>query len=289
MSLPWEAVGQLTRLEEISLWTAGLGGAISADALCGLQYLHILALSQNRIFGTLPDCIRYLDLRSLWLESNRLHGPISVYSELGVFLKDVGSLNLQSNRWAPLLPSEKKALKSIAGPLGIAEDDHDWDFSYRYEWAAALPSHPHSTSTDRETSCRRWSAAEPETEIAVSFRLPFRMPLAGNFLEEVSIGQRGGFLQMLKLFEEPFRLVPDNLVATIDFPVDYTVELEITPDTAPAPHGWQNILRLTTTGHDCCGPGDRLLMIAFAPGSTFLYVSITPDDSAGRDTNVCKC
>ena len=81
------------------------------------------------IHGTLPDCIHSsLDLEWLWIDDNRIHGPVSEFSSLGQYLKNVENLNLAANRWAPLLPSEKDALAQISEPLGVTERDHDWDF-----------------------------------------------------------------------------------------------------------------------------------------------------------------
>ena len=63
------------------------------------------------IHGTLPDCIHSsLGLEWLWIDENRIHGPLSEFSALGQYLKNVDKLNLAANRWAPLLPSEKDAL-----------------------------------------------------------------------------------------------------------------------------------------------------------------------------------
>ena len=55
----------------------------------------------------------------LWLEDNRVHSSISDYSSLGQYLKNVDSLNLAQNRWAPLLRAEKATLEAAAEPLGI--------------------------------------------------------------------------------------------------------------------------------------------------------------------------
>ena len=92
------------------------------------------------IHGTLPACIQSsLELGWLWIDDNRIHGPVSEFSSLGQYLKNVENLNLAANRWAPLLPSEKDALSQISEPLGVTERDHDWDFGYDYEWHDAPP------------------------------------------------------------------------------------------------------------------------------------------------------
>ena len=100
------------------------------------------------IHGTLPDCIHSsLNLEWLWIDDNRIHGPVSEFSALGQYLKNVENLNLAANRWAPLLPSEKDALSEISQPLGVTEHDewdNHWDFRYHYEWrdaeSVAIPS-----------------------------------------------------------------------------------------------------------------------------------------------------
>ena len=109
--VPWEAIGQLDALEELSLWNCGLAGPIEAGALCGLRDLRVLAVSQNALYGTVPECVAELSLQWLWLDANRVHGPISEFSSLGQFLKNVDSRNLAQNRWAPLLRTEKAALR----------------------------------------------------------------------------------------------------------------------------------------------------------------------------------
>ena len=69
-------------------------------------------------------------------------------------MKDVDNLNLDSNRWASLLPAEKTALSEVAGPIGIAFGDHDWDFGFRYLWVAVeMPADTHLTA-EREVSYR---------------------------------------------------------------------------------------------------------------------------------------
>ena len=65
--VPWVAIGQLSSLEELSLWDTGLGGPVSASALCGLAVLRVLVLSRNMVRGTLPQCM--VGLRLEWLVS----------------------------------------------------------------------------------------------------------------------------------------------------------------------------------------------------------------------------
>ena len=163
-NVPWQAIGQLDALEELSLWNCGLGGPIDASALCRLRSLQVMAVSQNALRGTVPECIIELKLEWLWLEDNRFHGPISEYSWLGQHLKNVDSLNLRQNRWAPLLRAEKAALEAVAEPLGVAAveldwDGHGWDFerSYRWNWLDASGS-DHLTAA-REVSRRYWVRA----------------------------------------------------------------------------------------------------------------------------------
>ena len=87
--VPWQAIGQLESLEELSLWNCGLGGPIEAGALCRLRSLRVMAVSQNALRGTVPECIADLSLEWLWLDENRVHGPISEYAPLGQYLKNV--------------------------------------------------------------------------------------------------------------------------------------------------------------------------------------------------------
>eukprot|EP01045_Picozoa_sp_COSAG04_P022405 COSAG04_NODE_2527_length_3972_cov_3.396463_1_plen_1287_part_10 len=48
-NIPWEPIGQLTELEELSLRNCGLTGVIDAAALCGLTRLQVLALRKNQL------------------------------------------------------------------------------------------------------------------------------------------------------------------------------------------------------------------------------------------------
>ena len=77
----------------------GLGGPVGAAALCGLTALRVLALSQNLLKGELPPCMAGLhNLIWLWMDDNRIHGPVSEFSQLGQFLKNVDSLSLASSK-----------------------------------------------------------------------------------------------------------------------------------------------------------------------------------------------
>jgi hypothetical protein len=192
--VPWEAIGQLDALEELSLWNCGLVGPIEAAALCRLRRLRIMAVSQNALHGTVPECIAELNLETLWLEENHIRGPISEYSSLGQYLKNVNSLNLGKNRWAPLLRAEKAALEGAAEPLGVtaAEQDwagHIWDFGWSYEWSWAVQSESDRQTAEREVSRRYWAAGI--RVVGFAFALPFEFPYRGNIGMTASIGRDG--------------------------------------------------------------------------------------------------
>ena len=77
----------------------GLGGPIAAAALCRLTALRVLALSHNMLKGQLPECMATMQqLIWLWMDDNRIHGPVSEFSQLGQFLKNVDNLNLASSK-----------------------------------------------------------------------------------------------------------------------------------------------------------------------------------------------
>ena len=144
---------------QLSLWNCGLGGPIEAAALCRLRGLRVLAVSQNALRGTVPECIAGLPLEWLWLEDNRVHGPISEYSSLGQYLKNVDSLNLAQNRWAPLLRTEKAALEAAAEPLGVTAAEsswagHSWTFGWDYKWAWLIEAASGGQTAEREVSIR---------------------------------------------------------------------------------------------------------------------------------------
>lgn len=169
-----------------------MGGPIEAAALCGLTALRVLALSQNLLKGELPECMANLALTWLWLDVNRIHGPVSEFSNLGQFLKDVRSLSLAANRWAPLLPDEKAALSEVAGPIGVVEGDHDWDFSFHYEWQEEAAPVDGQLTAEREVSYRHWSAGVPVQGVKIG--LPFAMPHRGKFAVEIGLGRDGDFV-----------------------------------------------------------------------------------------------
>ena len=116
-------------------------------------------------------------------------GPVSEFSRLGQFLKDIANVNLDSNRWASLLPAEKAALAEVAGPIGVAEGDHDWDFGFRYMWAEFELSDEAHLTAEREVSYRHWSAGAQVQGFKV--RIPFSMPHRGDFAAEIGIGRDG--------------------------------------------------------------------------------------------------
>jgi hypothetical protein len=192
--VPWQAIGQLNALEDLSLWNCGLGGPIEAGALCQLRGLRVLALSQNALRGRAPECIVGLPLEWLWLDENRIHGPISEYAPLGQYLKNVDSLNLAQNRWAPLLRAEKGSLDAAAKPLGItaAEQDwagHSWDFDHSYEWCWVTTPTTSGLTAQRDMSHRYWGAGVPLVGLKMS--LPFKFPHRGEIATMVGIGRDG--------------------------------------------------------------------------------------------------
>ena len=44
-------------MPQLSLWNCVLGGPIEAGAVCRLRGLWVLAVSQNAMHGTVPECI----------------------------------------------------------------------------------------------------------------------------------------------------------------------------------------------------------------------------------------
>eukprot|EP01051_Picozoa_sp_SAG22_P008939 SAG22_NODE_711_length_7740_cov_3.405837_3_plen_988_part_00 len=105
------------------------------------------------------------------------------YSNLGQFLKNVDSLSLASNR-------EKAALSEEAGPIGVVEGDHNWDFGFHYEWQEASVLEEPLTA-EREVSYRYWAAGAAPDVFAVD--LPFRMPVRGYHSEQIAVGEDGEF------------------------------------------------------------------------------------------------
>jgi hypothetical protein len=75
-SLPAELVN-LVNLKFLSLCGCKLTGYIPDSICAGLTSLRTLALAGNALTGTIPDSISAIDqLRSLWLQDNRLCGTI---------------------------------------------------------------------------------------------------------------------------------------------------------------------------------------------------------------------
>eukprot|EP01051_Picozoa_sp_SAG22_P004155 SAG22_NODE_215_length_14950_cov_4.960676_6_plen_384_part_00 len=167
--LPWDELGKLDALEELSVWDCGLGGSISSTALCGLTRLRVLALSDNQLHGQLPPCIQNLEISALWLDDNQISGPLSQYSDFGYWLKDVDSINLAANRWASLVPVEKEFLREVKHSIGIAEG-HNWDFDHHYS-VHRVENHQMPT-VGRVVSTRFWSAGTAAKPFWT--RLPFR-------------------------------------------------------------------------------------------------------------------
>eukprot|EP01051_Picozoa_sp_SAG22_P000950 SAG22_NODE_31_length_27697_cov_7.384376_21_plen_538_part_00 len=225
----------------------------------------------------------------------RIHGPVSEFSNLGQFLKNVDSLSLASNRWAPLLPAEKAALSEVAGPIGVVEGDHDWDFDFHYEWKAARSVEEHLTA-EREVSYRHWTSGQTDAEL--QFRLPFAMPYQGRQISEFSVGREGQFQDILHMFPTPFVPKRGQQVATIaSLPSHFEVSVDVTP-TRELVQNWANILRFTTTSSNCCRPGYRIFTLYFQPVSLMLHISFSSNDgslhgytdlpvlAAGRPTTV---
>ena len=176
------------------MWNCGLGGPIQAASLCRLHSLHVMAVSQNALRGTVPECVADLSLEWLWLDENRIHGPISEYAPLGQYLKNVDSLNLAQNRWAPLLRTEKAALEAAAEPLGVTAAEpgwagHDWDFGYSYKWVESIGPETGGLTAERERSYRYWSAGVPFEGILVA--LPFEFPRKDDVDSAVAVGRDG--------------------------------------------------------------------------------------------------
>jgi hypothetical protein len=190
-AIPWASVARLSSLEELSMWNTGLSGVIDGPALCQLAKLQVLVLSQNEIRGTVPECIASSlpHLHLLWLNDNSLHGPLAELSVLGLFLKEL-ALNLQRNRWAPLLATEKRALHDISAPLGLPERDRDWDFGYSYQLLVGAPSV--RLTAERVETYRQWSTLAITGNVWVE--LPFELPWHSQVLTHAIVGPDGKFL-----------------------------------------------------------------------------------------------
>ena len=192
--IPWSFIGRLTGLEEVSMYNCGLTGIIDGESVCRLTSLQVLALRQNKLHGTVPECLSALPLDWLWLEDNNIHGQLPELSVLGQFLKDIPSLSLHRNRWTPLLASEKQALEEMSGTLGVTAthpNEGDWDFAYSYEWEWTSGAAEHGLMAEREVSYRQWSAGVPFEGFYVE--LAFEFPIRGETVSTVGIGRDGDF------------------------------------------------------------------------------------------------
>eukprot|EP01046_Picozoa_sp_COSAG06_P028143 COSAG06_NODE_2519_length_6729_cov_5.857919_3_plen_1539_part_01 len=191
--IPWRFIGQLTALEELALINLQVTGIIDGEYLCRLTSLQALILRQNQLRGTVPDCMATLPLQTLWLDDNKLHGPLPELSALGQFLKGLPSPSLLRNRWAPLLASEKAALEEVAGPLGIPTHPggKDWDFAYSYEWERASGAPKDRLTAAREVSYRQWSGGVPFEGFYVE--LGFELPMCGDVQSLAYIGRDGTY------------------------------------------------------------------------------------------------
>eukprot|EP01046_Picozoa_sp_COSAG06_P017973 COSAG06_NODE_1237_length_10134_cov_17.263777_1_plen_1586_part_10 len=189
--IPWQFIGQLTALEEIALINPQVTGTIDSEYVCRLTSLQALILRQNRLRGTVPECMASLPLQTLWLDDNKLHGPLLELSALGQFLKSLPGASLRHNRWAPLLASEKAALEEVSDPLGVLKHPHgkDWDFAYSYEWEQASGVPEDRLTAAREVSYRQWSGGVPFAGYYVE--LDFEFPVRGNTVATIGVGRDG--------------------------------------------------------------------------------------------------
>jgi hypothetical protein len=201
--VPWSFIGQLTGLEEISMYNCGLTGIIDGEFLCRLTLLQVLALRQNKLRGTVPECMATLPLEWLWLEDNNFHGPLPELSPLGQFLKAIPNLSLRRNRWTPLLASEKQALEELSEPLGVLTHphEHDWDFAYSYEWAWASATAEDGLTAAREVSYRQWNVGVPVTPLLVDLDVEF--PRQGRTTAKVAIGADGAWVMVGDMVKTP--------------------------------------------------------------------------------------
>ena len=191
--IPWQFIGQLTALEEIALINLQVTGTIDGEHLCRLTSLQALILRQNQLRGTVPDCMAEMQLHTLWLDDNKLHGPLPQLSVLGQFLKGLPHLSLLRNRWAPLLATEKAALKEISEPLGVSTrpGGSDWNFAHSYEWERTSGAAEDRLQAAREVSYRQWSGGVPFNGFPVA--LDFLFPFSGQTTSETAVGRDGEF------------------------------------------------------------------------------------------------
>ena len=79
----------------------------------------------------------------------------------------------------------------MAGPIGIVEGDHDWDFGFHYEWQATSLVDEQMTA-EREVSYRRWPAGARVQGFTVD--IPISMPHQGDFVTEMGVGRDGDYV-----------------------------------------------------------------------------------------------
>ena len=189
-NIPWSAISQLSELTELSLWNCGLSGPLDGDALCRLKRLEVLVLSENELRGLLPECISSLPVQFMWLNDNNLRQGPRVLSAFGQFLKQLPQLNLKSNRWAPLLQSDKAALQVLHQDLNMPQDLHGWDFGYEYTWNwEPCEDNQRMRYAEYEVSHRSFSAGVPFQGFTIE--LDFDFPFHSEVERTVNVGNNG--------------------------------------------------------------------------------------------------
>jgi hypothetical protein len=183
LPLPLQLIGELTDLEELSMWNCDLVGLIDGVGLCKLKKLRVLALGQNNLHGILPTCMAELPLEYLWLGINHFHGPMAM--KLSTFIGTVAHVDLGENHWAPLLPVERLALQDIAAPLGV-RGEHGWDFSHKYVWAPENTA-PEAVAENGVPVIYGSIAGQPQVLIDIPFKFPWR----GGMATRARIGPTG--------------------------------------------------------------------------------------------------
>ncbi|KAK4710993.1 hypothetical protein R3W88_005506 [Solanum pinnatisectum] len=101
-------VTSLEKLQQFSLGANTLNGPF--PILCDLPNLSLLCLSQNQLWGSIPNCLGDVtSLREVYLDSNKFTASIlsSIWN-----LKDILKLNLSSNFFNGSLPLEVGNLKA---------------------------------------------------------------------------------------------------------------------------------------------------------------------------------